>query len=217
MPLSAIIFDLDGTLADTMDICVEAYQHTMQKYLDRWVPEEVIAAEFGRSEEGILGTFLPAVASNERLKEYLYHYRRLHQRVDEPFEGILALLGSLQRRGLRIAIVTGKGEHSASISMAVLGLAPYIERLEFGHAAYNNKSENIRRVLAEWGIDPAQVAYLGDMISDMHHASEAGVLPLGAAWSRTATVLENDGAAHVFYSVEDFRRWLEGETSSNRL
>ncbi|MEN4100895.1 MAG: HAD hydrolase-like protein, partial [Anaerolineaceae bacterium] len=159
MALSAVLFDLDGTLADTMDVCVEAYQFTLQTYLDRWVPQEIIAAEFGRSEEGILQTFLPAVEQHERLNEYLHHYRRLHQRLDEPFPGIPALLEMLQQRGVRIAIVTGKGQHSAAISMAALGLAPYIERLEYGHAEYNNKSENIRRVLADWGIEPAVVAY----------------------------------------------------------
>ncbi|MEN4042000.1 MAG: HAD family hydrolase [Anaerolineaceae bacterium] len=212
MALSAVLFDLDGTLADTMDVCVEAYQFTLQTYLDRWVPQEIIAAEFGRSEEGILQTFLPAVEQHERLNEYLHHYRRLHQRLDEPFPGIPALLEMLQQRGVRIAIVTGKGQHSAAISMAALGLAPYIERLEYGHAEYNNKSENIRRVLADWGIEPAVVAYAGDMISDMHHASQAGVLPLGAAWSRTATVHENDGAEHVFHSVNDLHEWLERAT-----
>jgi len=211
MPLSAIIFDLDGTLADTMDICVESYQHTLHKYLDRWVPEDVIAAEFGRSEEGILKTFLPGADQDELLAEYLRHYRRLHQALDQPFAGILPVLDLLKRRGVRLAVVTGKGEHSADISMDALGLEPYIERLEFGHADYNNKSENMQRVLADWGIDPAEVAYVGDMLSDMVHARQAGVLPVGAGWSRTATVVENDGAAHVFRSVDDFRRWVEGE------
>jgi pyrophosphatase PpaX len=211
MSLSAIIFDLDGTLADTMDVCIGSYQYTFQKYLDRWMPEETIAAEFGRSEEGILKTFLPDADQDQLLAEYLHHYDRLHEGLDQPFAGLLAVLELLRERGVRIAIVTGKGQHSARISMEALGLAPYIERLEFGHNDYNNKSENIQRVLSGWGIDPAEVAYVGDTVDDMHQARKAGVLPLGAAWSQTATVVENDGAAHVFYTVEDFRKWVEEE------
>jgi HAD superfamily hydrolase (TIGR01549 family) len=210
MPLSAIIFDLDNTLADTMAVCVESYQHTLQKYLDRWVPEDEISAEFGRSEEGILKTFVPDGDEAEILAEYLHHYHELHRPIRQPFSGVLPLLDLLQRRGVRVAIVTGKGEHSARISMAALGISAYIERLEFGHADYNNKTENINCILAEWGIDPSEVAYVGDTTDDMHKAREAGVLPVGAAWGAAATVQPNDGAAHIFYSVEDLHRWIEG-------
>jgi pyrophosphatase PpaX len=209
MPLSAIIFDLDGTLADTMDVCIASYQHTIQKYQDRWLDEDTIAAEFGRTEEGILKTFLPDLDQDEILAEYLHHYARLHQSIAHPFPGILPLLDLLRQHGLRLAIVTGKGEHSADISVEALGLQPYFERIEIGHPDYNNKTDNINRVLAGWGIDPSQVAYVGDMASDMYHAKEAGVLPIAAAWSEDATVAENNGAAHFFRSIDDFRYWVE--------
>jgi pyrophosphatase PpaX len=213
MPLSTIIFDLDGTLADTLSVCIESYQYTFEKYLNRWVPADEITAEFGRSEEGILKTFLPDGEEEEVLAEYLRHYRELHRAVRQPFPGVLPLLDWLKQRGVRVAIITGKGEHSAAISMEALGLSDHFERLEFGHADYNNKTENLDCVLGEWRIDPSEVAYVGDTSDDMHQAREAGVLPVGAAWGAAATVKPNDGAAHVFYSVEDLHRWLEGEVS----
>jgi phosphoglycolate phosphatase-like HAD superfamily hydrolase len=47
----------------------------------------------------------------------------------------------------------------------------------------------------------------------MHAAAEAGVQPLGAAWGETATVVENDGAARLFHSVEEFQHWVEKNTT----
>jgi phosphoglycolate phosphatase-like HAD superfamily hydrolase len=212
MPIRALIFDLDGTLADTLRVCIQAYQHTFEKYLPQYVPADEIEAHFGRSEEGILKSFLPDHDQEEILSDYIVHYKRLHRPLQQPFPGIMAVLDLLHSRNIRTAIVTGKGERSAVVSMRELGLSPFFERLEWGHPDYNNKTENILRILSDWRIDPADVAYVGDTTGDMHAAAEAGVLPLGAAWGETATVVENDGAARLFHSVEEFQHWVEKNT-----
>jgi phosphoglycolate phosphatase-like HAD superfamily hydrolase len=214
MPLSAIIFDLDGTLADTLPVCIGAYQYTFEKYLQRWVPQDEIAAEFGRTEEGILKTFVPAADQAALLGEYMHHYEELHDQVNQPFPGVFPLLDLLRSRDIPVAIVTGKGYNSAIVSIRELGLAPYFQRVEVGADSYNNKTENIQRILADWGLNPSEAAYVGDTTDDMHCAAAAGVLPLGAGWGQTATVIENDGAARVFRSIDEFQRYIEDNTAS---
>jgi pyrophosphatase PpaX len=113
------------------------------------------------------------------------------------------------QRGIRRGIVTGKGRGTAEISMRALGLSPYIEALETGSEVGADKPESIRRMLERWDISAKEAAYVGDMPYDMQAAREVGLLPLGAAWAKTATVKAGDGAVELFTSVAAFTEWIE--------
>jgi pyrophosphatase PpaX len=131
----------------------------------------------------------------------------LHIKADRPFPGVLELLDWLRACGVRCGIVTGKGPHTARISLQAMGLQPYIEFLETGSPAGADKPAGIARILAEWGLEPGSAAYVGDVPYDMHAAREAGVLPIGAAWAATALVGQADTEL-VFTSVEALQAWL---------
>ncbi|RPJ39886.1 MAG: HAD family hydrolase [Chloroflexi bacterium] len=209
MTIKAIIFDLDGTLADTLPICVRALKDVFQQYLGVDYSTAEIFEMFGPTEEGILRTRVSADAFPGALELYLRRYRELHEFLPEAFPGVIHLLSLLRERGTRVGIVTGKGPHSAEISMHVLGLEPYIEQIITGHEHGTDKSPSIRKMLDGWGVPPEQAAYVGDMIYDMRAAREAGVLPLAAAWAGTETFHESDGAAKVFTSVDEMIRWAK--------
>jgi phosphoglycolate phosphatase-like HAD superfamily hydrolase len=140
------------------------------------------------------------------LQYFLDRYADLH--AAQPFPGIRELMSRLQERGIRIAVVTGKGPKTADISMRIYGLEGYIDHLETGSAQGAVKPELIRRVLDCWGLAPEQVAYVGDARSDMEDARTVGVLPLGAAWSQPASITEAD-TPYRFASVESLKSWLE--------
>lgn len=110
-----------------------------------------------------------------------------------------------------LAIVTGKGLHSAAISIRHLGLARYFDVLETGGPEGSIKPQAIRRVLARWAVLPERVAYVGDAASDMEEAKAAGLIPLGAAWDPRASVQVGNGRDPLllFPSVESFTDWIE--------
>lgn len=207
-PLKAILFDLDGTLGDTLPVVVQALQETFICFTGQVYTPAEIHAMFGPAEEGVIR---PRVAESDypaALQHYLARYAELHTGAREPFPGIIDLLAMLTRRGIRRAVITGKGPGTARISMQAMGLEPYIERLVAGSPDGADKPAAIRQVLAEWDIDPRQAAYLGDMPYDMHAAREVGVLPLGAAWAATTTVKGRQDAVAVFTSVDDLQDWI---------
>lgn len=209
MKLRGILFDMDGTLGDTLPICVQALQDTLARFTAVDYSEAEIYGMFGPTEEGVLMRRIPAPEFQPALHHYLERYTTLHQSAQEPFPGVIALLADLKRQGVRIGVVTGKGRGSAEISMQAMGLAPYIETLITGHPSGAEKPTSIRAALREWELPPETVAYVGDMPYDMQAAREAGVVPLGAAWAASATVKDGDGAAKVFYRVADLARWLQ--------
>lgn len=209
MKLLGILFDLDGTLADTLPVCLQAFQETLQHYTAQSISMQELYPLFGPSEEGILRGLLPDLAEDP-YPRYLAAYERLHRACRQPFEGVEEMLDELRGRGLRIAIATGKSRETAAISMRLLGLDSRVDRLETGFIDRGDKPELIRRVLRDWQILPAQAAYVGDLLSDLQAAEQAGVLPVGAAWAKTSPLqgAELKDGWRVFERVQDLTAWV---------
>ncbi len=206
MTLTALIFDMDGTIGDTIPSIYVALRETFFHFSGRVYSDDELVAMFGPSEEGIIRRHVPSDSYEPALQYYLKRYADLH--ADQPFPGIRELMSSLKDRGIRIGVATGKGPGSAAISMHTYGLDGYIDCLETGSAHGAVKPELIRRVLERWSLSPDQAGYVGDAPSDMVDAYTAGVLPLGAAWSQSSTLTDAD-TPYRFTSVESFRLWLE--------
>jgi HAD superfamily hydrolase (TIGR01549 family) len=208
--LRALILDFDGTIADTIPLCIEAYRETLFEHVGaRPTPEEVIAG-FGPSEEGMLEQVIGA-GWREAYATFLRHYERMHADVAEPFGGAVELFEELEGRGIRLGIVTGKGRGSLDVSLRVLGLDRFFspDTREAGSPRGAVKPECITRLLARFEVEPNATAYLGDMPSDVHAAREVGVHALAATWASNvdrARLLETRPDRH-FDSFGDLRDW----------
>jgi pyrophosphatase PpaX len=206
MPITALIFDMDGTLGDTLPSILIALRETFARFTGRVYSDNEILAMFGPSEEGIIRRIVPPDVYEHALQYYLDRYAVLH--ADRPFPGIRELMSDLKERGFRLGVATGKGPKAAAISMRAYGLDGYIDRLETGSAHGAVKPELIRSIVERWGLRVDQVGYVGDMQSDMADARSAGVLPIGAAWSQSSFLTAAD-TPYRFTSVEALREWLD--------
>lgn len=207
--LKGIIFDLDGTIGNTLPICFTAFRYALHKFLGRHYTDQEIAALFGPSEEGIIEQLVPE-RSLACLQAYLDEYERAHALLREPFPGLETALDLIKQSGTTLAIVTGKGEHSAAISLRALSLADYFDIVIPGSASGAIKPLAIESVLTKWNLLPQQVAYVGDSAYDMQAAKEVGVIALGAAWAETSSYEHLDAMAPVatFRTVESFINWI---------
>src|SRR3569833_1791340 len=109
--IKGVIFDLDGTLADTLPLCVQAFRQSIEPLTSRPLTETKIIATFGPSEEGTIMALAPR-HYEQGVASYLQYYETLHDMCPEPFEDIRELLSFLKDLGIRVAMVTGKGPHS---------------------------------------------------------------------------------------------------------
>ncbi len=210
MRLDGVIFDLDGTLGDTLPVCCAAFRRALQGFSRRHYTDEEIVALFGPSEEGILRRIVPD-QWQACLTAYLAAYEEESAKSAKLFPGIETALQLLKRRGLALAIATGKGAQSAAISMRDLRLADYFDVVETGSPEGGVKPQAIRRILTRWAALPHQVAYVGDAPADIEAAREAGVIPLGAAWAEgvRAEALQAHSPLETFRSVAGFTAWIE--------
>lgn len=208
--IKAVIFDLDGTLANTLPLCIEAFRRSIEPLTGKSITNEEIIATFGPSEEGTIMALAPA-HYEKGIAGYLQHYHDLHDMCSQAFDGIPELLEELKRRHFRLAMVTGKGEHSTAISLQQFGLAHFFEIIETGSPSGPRKADGIEQVLGIWpDLLKEEVIYVGDAPSDIAACRQVGIPVVAAAWAETAEpeqlkVLEPDA---LFYSVKEFSQWL---------
>ncbi len=201
---------MDGTLGDTLYICVEGMRRAAEPIAGRKFSDADIWASFGPSEEGSLPRIAPQ-DPEKCLRDYLRYYEELHQAVTEPFEGIKELLSDLKKEGFLLALVTGKGRHTLEISMRVMGLNGYFDEIRWGCLHGPCKPEKIKEVVATWGVDPKDVGYVGDVKHDIVSAREAGTLAVSVAWAPEANAVElASGNPDVLCSsVAEFKEWVK--------
>ena len=207
--MRGVIFDLDGTLGDTLPVCYRAFARVFARRLGREYGDAEIHAMFGPSEEGILARLCPDDPA-AALDEYLDEYRLAHMRCPEPFDGIPDLLEMVRDHGVELAIVTGKGPRSARISLETFGLSRWFPVVEAGSVAGGIKPAAMRRVLAGWGLAAGEVAGVGDSPSDVRAAKQVGITSIAAAWAQGAPRdrLAASQPDQLFDTVPALRVWL---------
>lgn len=209
--IKCVIFDMDGTLGNTMPICIEGIRGAVQKATGKRLDDEQVLKYFGASEEGIIGKLMPE-HKQEGIDLYLEFYRKQHLLTAPcPFEGIVPLLRALNEKGVYCAIVSGKGEKSLNISLEVMGIDKYFCKKEHGDEQATGKDVFIAKVLSELNVDKSRAVYVGDAVSDVRASRKAGVAVIAAAWAESADKSALRAAAPDFLaeSVQAAQAWLE--------
>jgi phosphoglycolate phosphatase-like HAD superfamily hydrolase len=206
----ALLFDFDGTLADSLPLCLAALRASLLRHTGRIHSDQEIAANFGASEEGIFQRMAPDVW-RECLASYVEEYERSHHLCPAAFDGVKALLTGLRGRGVRLGLVTGKGAGTAAVSLRLLGLAELFDQVRTGSPRGDVKAAHIAELVHHFGVSPERTAYVGDFTADVRAAREAGVWALAAAWApgASAEALAAERPDALLRSTEDLEWWVE--------
>ncbi len=207
----AALFDLDGTLTDSLNLSVQSFIHTLDKHLgQQFSPQEVLDM-FGPPEELIFAR-LEAGNVEDMMKTYLEFYQREHKRYARLYREILPALELLERRKVHRAIITGKGDKATEITLAKTGLDKWFSLVITGSCIKSPKPnpEGIFRALDKLEVPPVEAFYLGDSPGDVETAHRAGVLSVAALWGaqeKEAVLAQRPD--YVFYSPGQFFSWLQ--------
>ena len=208
--IKAVIFDLDGTLANTLPLCIQAFRQSVEPLINRSISDAEIIATFGPSEEGTIMALAPN-HYEKGVSDYLHYYKQLHDMCPVPFDSIKEILQTLKSGGIRIAMVTGKGKHSTDISLKHFELTNFFEIIETGSPEGARKAEGIRIVLdGLTNIKKDEVIYVGDAPSDITASRKVGIPIIAAAWADTSEPekLQQMQPDELFYTIKDFKDWL---------
>ena len=181
--LKCVMFDMDGTIADTEPLCLAAFQAALAVTGGRDFTKAEITSTYGPSEEGCLKA-LVGDRAGEGLKIYLEYYRAHHRRLcPAPFPGLLEVFDLVEARGAALALITGKSAASLALDLAAFGLEKRFRITKTGRPEGADKPADMRAVLQELGLASEEAVYIGDAPTDITSARVAGVSIWAAAWA----------------------------------
>lgn len=200
--LKAFIFDLDGTLIDSLADIAESINRMLDARGYPRCEKEVFKQMVGDGMEKLVERALPeAVRSDELIKicteEYRAQYDLLWQAETRPYEGIVEMLAELQRRGLKLAVISNKA-HRFTVPMTehffgtkvfdhILGQRSEVPRKPDAAGAHE--------MAAFLGLQTNEMAYVGDSGIDMQFAKNSGMRAVGVRWGfRSEAELTECGA-----------------------
>jgi len=207
----AVVFDLDGTLLDTIEDIALAMNRVLAARGWGSYSAETYKRLVGEGAEELVRRALASRQLSEAdvagiIADYRREYEacwRLHSR---PYPGVPALLKELGRRGVRTAVLSNKSQPFTE-AMTVELLSPFRFDVIRGAAPgvpLKPDPGPALGVAREMGVPPGSVVFLGDTKIDMKTALAAGMLPVGALWGfRSADELGANGAAALIASPLD--------------
>lgn len=180
-----ILFDLDGTLIDSIDLILSSARYAFAK-LGRPAPSD---------EEWLTGVGIPLrtmfgrYAWDDADREALIQaYREFqipnHDRLVRAYDGVVETVLALRGQGHELGVVTSKSESLAFRGLACVGLARYMDTIVGCDSCTRHKPdpEPVRLALHRLACPPGDAVFVGDSVHDVLAGNAAGVRTMGALW-----------------------------------
>ncbi len=179
-PPKTIVFDLDGTLVDSLPDIIASFQYAFAS-LGLPTPEDAaVRALIGQPLEAMYESFAPAHVP-QLCVVYREHYARNFVNRSRPFPGVVELLRTLRERGYTLAIATTKRTDMARRFVEALGLMPAVDYVQ-GTDGFPHKPapDVIHRALGALGTQGLWM--VGDTTADILAGRAAGLRTYGVTW-----------------------------------
>lgn len=199
----AFIFDLDGTVLDTLDDLVAL---TNAVLAERGWPvhsREAVQGFVGNGAHALMVQAVPAGIDEAGVAAALARWKELYgvygHKLTRPFPGMSGTLARLKAEGACLGVLSNKFDAAARAVIA----EHFPDTFDIVHgecADYPRKPDptGLRRMIGALGVEPGETAYIGDSVGDMDTAAAAGAIAIGVAWGyQPASALYAHGARMV--------------------
>lgn len=207
-----VLFDLDGTLVDSIELIVAAAMNAFASRPGPAPSEAEIRNTIGRP---LTTTFGPWLVDDDDLPFLVAKYREYqlehHDRLTNAYEGIVDAVAGLDAVGCAMGIVTSKVGFMAERALEHVGLARYMRCVIASDSTTKHKPdpEPVLMALERLGCGPSEALFVGDSPYDMQVARAAGVHALGVAWGAFSTrALYDAGAESILQRPEELLPYI---------
>jgi phosphoglycolate phosphatase/pyrophosphatase PpaX len=179
------LFDLDGTIADTLPLIYEAFDAAFVPTLGHGFTPGEIRAMFGPPDHEIIRCRVPLELAEEAINRYTRHYSRRHAALVSVFPELDALVDACVEAGIRLGVITGKSRATALVTLEQLGLLDSFRVLYAGDDVAHQKPapDALLLALKDLGAsDEDRIVMIGDSAADVVAGRRAGVRTIGVRW-----------------------------------
>jgi pyrophosphatase PpaX len=184
-PSPSLLFDLDGTLIDSIELILGAMRHAFVGFDGQAPTDEEWRAGIGIPLQTALRQYAPDDAEVERLfGRYREYQLEHHDRLVTAYDGIVEAIRAFAAAGHPMALVTSKADWMASKALVHVGLDALIPVVVGCDSCVNHKPhpEPVQRALALLGAEADNALFVGDSPHDVQSGVAAGVYTVGVTW-----------------------------------
>jgi phosphoglycolate phosphatase len=209
--LAGVLFDLDGTLLDTLEDLALSTNTALLALGHPGHPVDAYRYLVGEGMEQLVRRALPAAARDEvtvhaALALLKQNYEQGWSRHTRPYPGIPALLDGLVALGVRLAVLSNKADAFTQVMVRhYLGAWPFVE-VRGSRAGVPRKPDPqaALELARSLGSPPSRLAFVGDTAIDVKTGLAAGLVPVGVLWGfRGEAELREAGATHLARTPEE--------------
>ena len=214
MNYQAVLFDMDGTVLDTLSDLAAAVNAALRAFSLPEVSREKVCASLGNGASYLIHACVPEGTAEELTRRVLAWYEpyyEAHCRIEtRPYAGILPLMERLKAAGVKQAIISNKGD--AAVQELAEEFFPGLLETAVGESATVRRKPNPDAVLAamaRMGERAENCVYVGDTEVDLATARNAGMACISVTWGfRTERQLLEAGATVIVRTVEELEQQL---------
>lgn len=214
MKYKAVLFDMDGTVLDTLGDLAAAVNHTLREFSmpERSIAE--VAAALGNGAAYLIAHTVPDGTPKELtdkvLAAYAPYYDAHCDTLTGPYDGIVPLMEKLRDRGVKLAVISNKQD--TAVKPLAEKYFPGLLEIAVGESAEVRRKPNPDAVLAALrhiGVERGDAIYVGDTEVDLQTARNAGMECASVDWGfRTREQLVEIGAEHIFDTVQELEEYM---------
>lgn len=214
MKYEAVLFDMDGTVLDTLDDLYDAVNHSLSRFGLPEVSRAQVRAGLGNGAANLIRCCLPAGTGPElhaQILEYYNPYYAAHSSLKtRPYEGIIPLMEKLKADGVKLAIISNKPD--PAVKELAEHFFPGLLAQAVGESEGVPRKPDPASVLAAvhlLGVGKERCVYVGDSEVDVMTARNAGLDGIAVTWGfRDEEQLISAGAQHLAHSAEELEKIL---------
>ena len=215
----AVLFDLDGTLIDTVELILVSFRHATKTVLGAEVPDDELMRNVGQPLRAQFEQMSPEHA-DELLRVYREFNHARHDELAKEYPGTIEVLRDLERRALPMGIVTSKGTVAATMGIERFGLERFMDVVITADDVDTHKPDPhpLRIAAGRIGVDLRYCMYVGDSPHDMSAAVAGGAISVAALWGAfPREVVLVPGTEFELEAITDLPGLLDGDASRHAV
>ena len=203
----ALLFDLDGTLVDSIELILNSARHAFVDFAGQAPTDDEWRASIGRPLQAVLREYAPDDAEADRLLGRYREYQLAnHDRLLHAYDGIVAALRNFSAGGHPLAVVTSKSDWLAHKALELVGIDNLFPVLVGCDTCVNHKPhpEPVERALALLDVPASNAIFVGDSPHDIASGRAAQVYTVGVTWGAfTREEMQASGADVVIHDINE--------------